>query len=115
MESASEERAGALVAVVVPAGVGGGEVLHGAGQIRPDAAHEEVHVVRHQAVGVHLDAEAIVDFAEQELVVEVISIVAEDVLAVRPTVGEVMPALRFDEAKRSWHRVIMNAGCDRDE
>ena len=87
-------------------------MLHRSGQICIDAVSESMNMVRHQAVGVDLHTEPCFEFTEQELVVQTVSVVAEDVLAVGAAMGEVLPAVGCDETQGSCHALIMNFPCD---
>ena len=64
---------------------------------------DEVDVVRHEAVGVDGEAEAIGLPLENLQVHAIVGVDEEDVLAVVATLGDVMRPVRDDNSCDSWH------------
>ena len=112
VEPATEQWAVTPVPLVIRLRVPTFDGLHRPRKPADRAVHDEVEMVRHQAVGVDLDAEAVDCVGEQALELDQIDIVAEDVLAVGAAIHQVVPAIGHVGAEWSWHDTRMNGGCD---
>jgi hypothetical protein len=94
VEPAAEEVAVTAVMVVEVTPVRRAEIVDELGQAAGRAAHQQMEVVRHEAIGVDLDTVPVARHAEQSAEVDPALVVEEDRLVIDSPVHHVIPAAR---------------------
>jgi len=110
-EPSPKDGAIAFVAMIEPLGVAKLDRLHHVRQSGAGTVQQQMEVVRHQAVRMHVDVVACGGFTEQPLELEEVVVSEEDVLAVGSSIHHVVPCVRHVGAVVAWHVNIVNQGC----